>query len=135
MPCTQLSLSIRSSLPHRRIPCPESPVQSRLARVGGSPGRLPRPRSIVRNIGQDGGSLPISIQEGARPSVRLLGEGHRGPRGPGAGAPAPGHVHRRQRSEEHTSELQSLMRISYAVFCLKNKKTQKTIKDNDNTTQ
>src|SRR3546814_3329703 len=29
----------------------------------------------------------------------------------------------KQRSEEHTSELQSLMRISYAVFCLKNKKT------------
>src|SRR3546814_1529765 len=27
------------------------------------------------------------------------------------------------RSEEHTSELQSLMRISYAVFCLKNKNT------------
>src|SRR3546814_10789024 len=32
---------------------------------------------------------------------------------------------RRARSEEHTSELQSLMRISYAVFCLK-KKTYKT---------
>src|SRR3546814_3170436 len=31
----------------------------------------------------------------------------------------PEHVHR---SEEHTSELQSLMRISYAVFCLKKKK-------------
>src|SRR3546814_6914638 len=29
---------------------------------------------------------------------------------------------RRARSEEHTSELQSLMRISYAVFCLKKKK-------------
>src|SRR3546814_2536128 len=29
----------------------------------------------------------------------------------------------RQRSEEHTSELQSLMRISYAVFCLKKKKS------------
>src|SRR3546814_9949258 len=29
------------------------------------------------------------------------------------------------RSEEHTSELQSLMRISYAVFCLKKKKKQK----------
>src|SRR3546814_4617368 len=29
------------------------------------------------------------------------------------------------RSEEHTSELQSLMRISYAVFCLKKKKTKK----------
>src|SRR3546814_3394000 len=33
-----------------------------------------------------------------------------------------GLAHRR-RSEEHTSELQSLMRISYAVFCLKPKKT------------
>src|SRR3546814_6098235 len=30
------------------------------------------------------------------------------------------------RSEEHTSELQSLMRISYAVFCLKQKKTDKS---------
>src|SRR3546814_5048667 len=33
-------------------------------------------------------------------------------------------VARDVRSEEHTSELQSLMRISYAVFCLKNKKKQ-----------
>src|SRR3546814_6270221 len=32
------------------------------------------------------------------------------------------------RSEEHTSELQSLMRISYAVFCLKKKKTKQTRK-------
>src|SRR3546814_1829239 len=34
-----------------------------------------------------------------------------------------------QRSEEHTSELQSLMRISYAVFCLKKKKE---LKNNEN---
>src|SRR3546814_7534783 len=33
------------------------------------------------------------------------------------------HTARYCRSEEHTSELQSLMRISYAVFCLKKKKT------------
>src|SRR3546814_1275997 len=33
-----------------------------------------------------------------------------------------GDVHEALRSEEHTSELQSLMRISYAVFCLKTKK-------------
>src|SRR3546814_10465709 len=32
-----------------------------------------------------------------------------------------------ERSEEHTSELQSLMRISYAVFCLKKKQTLTTI--------
>src|SRR3546814_5845818 len=31
-----------------------------------------------------------------------------------------------ERSEEHTSELQSLMRISYAVFCLKKKKNTQT---------
>src|SRR3546814_8906035 len=36
------------------------------------------------------------------------------------------HVVVGQRSEEHTSELQSLMRISYAVFCLKKKKTYNT---------
>src|SRR3546814_3872443 len=39
---------------------------------------------------------------------------HRGDRG--------GHWNGGKRSEEHTSELQSLMRISYAVFCLKKKK-------------
>src|SRR3546814_3501231 len=33
-----------------------------------------------------------------------------------------GDLHRGRRSEEHTSELQSLMRISYAVFCLKIKR-------------
>src|SRR3546814_3569342 len=45
-------------------------------------------------------------------------------------APAPPATPRRSpspttRSEEHTSELQSLMRISYAVFCLKQKKNHK----------
>src|SRR3546814_3471682 len=34
------------------------------------------------------------------------------------------------RSEEHTSELQSLMRISYAVFCLKKKKKNKSERQN-----
>src|SRR3546814_2878734 len=38
----------------------------------------------------------------------------------------------RKRSEEHTSELQSLMRISYAVFCLKKKKKPQS---NDQTTE
>src|SRR3546814_5434449 len=36
-----------------------------------------------------------------------------------------GGAHARTRSEEHTSELQSLMRISYAVFCLKKKKKRR----------
>src|SRR3546814_6243231 len=36
-------------------------------------------------------------------------------------------AHRWLRSEEHTSELQSLMRISYAVFCLKKKNKRKPL--------
>src|SRR3546814_5851542 len=48
-----------------------------------------------------------------------------------AGTPCPGRDRRARRhhplrSEEHTSELQSLMRISYAVFCLTKKKNTKT---------
>src|SRR3546814_9991645 len=38
------------------------------------------------------------------------------------------------RSEEHTSELQSLMRISYAVFCLKKKNTHNTTHNNHHNT-
>src|SRR3546814_6065336 len=38
------------------------------------------------------------------------------------------------RSEEHTSELQSLMRISYAVFCLKKKKKKRSNKHNHHNT-
>src|SRR3546814_1572191 len=43
--------------------------------------------------------------------------------GTGAGGAVPGKT---IRSEEHTSELQSLLRISYAVFCFNKKKTVKT---------
>src|SRR3546814_4264396 len=49
------------------------------------------------------------------------GAGHQSRR-PGRPVPAKSERHR---SEEHTSELQSLMRISYAVFCLKKNKTTK----------
>src|SRR3546814_6506550 len=52
---------------------------------------------------------------------------------PFAGNPRATNLWRTYRSEEHTSELQSLMRISYAVFCLKKKKKQQ--KKNNITTQ
>src|SRR3546814_8544640 len=60
---------------------------------------------------------------GKRPSVRgvamnPVAHPHGGGEGRTSGGRHP------VRSEEHTSELQSLMRISYAVFCLKKKKTQ-----------
>src|SRR3546814_9463978 len=68
------------------------------------------------------------------PAVRGCHPWHRAGR-PGEAHDAPGRripaLPRRpgqqpRRSEEHTSELQSLMRISYAVFCLKKKNTTKT---------
>src|SRR3546814_6037122 len=47
----------------------------------------------------------------------------------GHGLPGLDHAHLEGlRSEEHTSELQSLMRISYAVFCLQKKTSEKTSK-------
>src|SRR3546814_4513742 len=62
----------------------------------------------VIDAGQDGPSLMLAIKQAADEGalIALLVD--------------------RTRSEEHTSELQSLMRISYAVFCLK-KKTEQTV--------
>src|SRR3546814_4352797 len=48
-----------------------------------------------------------------------------------AHAPAERGINRALRSDEHTSELQSLMRISYAVFCLKNNINPTTNSDNN----
>src|SRR3546814_3172284 len=60
-------------------------------------------------------SLPPALMAGKR--QRPSGE---------RSAPSPGpNRSNRRRSEEHTSELQSLMRISYAVFCLKKKTNKK----------
>src|SRR3546814_10787834 len=71
-----------------------------------------RPRAAIRRIRaplmQRADIAPVSPAKASAPPLTP-------PRGP-----AP------MRSEEHTSELQSLMRISYAVFCLKKKTTHKT---------
>src|SRR3546814_8560783 len=71
-----------------------------------------------------GGRTSGQIFEGDRrfPVVIRLSEAQRADIGllPQVQVPVAG------RSEEHTSELQSLMRISYAVFCLNKKKTQIT---------
>src|SRR3546814_2019904 len=70
-------------------------------------------------------SLPPLLAGGLGRLQRRIGE-RRIVRQPGSDEQRGGLVRQLDRSEEHTSELQSLMRISYAVFCLK-KKTRKHI--------
>src|SRR3546814_1329562 len=79
---------------------------ARLARLG-----LAAQRDIIGK--GDGFGTDEALLEIAVDFPRRLGRARAGVDGPGA---------RFLRSEEHTSELQSLMRISYAVFCLKKKK-------------
>src|SRR3546814_7180313 len=63
---------------------------------------------VILEILDDGAGLRPFIEDLGFAFINLAATGH-------AGVPT-------HRSEEHTSELQSLMRISYAVFCLKKKK-------------
>src|SRR3546814_1372147 len=72
----------------------------------------------VETVGFDYGqvhSIEMSVRHTIRDQMAALRPAWRAKLGPD-------HVHD-ARSEEHTSELQSLMRISYAVFCLKKKHT------------
>src|SRR3546814_2191950 len=84
-------------------------------------------RQPVRDRGRRGGGRDRGVDIKHRPAAGRndprvgLGRPH-APDHPGQFVPAIAF-----RSEEHTSELQSLMRISYAVFCLKKKKRKKII--------
>src|SRR3546814_9921765 len=74
-------------------------------------------------------TLDLRVREASRSAERiaefLAGRpGVAGVRYPTRGDNPQAALARAQRSEEHTSELQSLMRSSYAVFCLKKKKQQ-----------
>src|SRR3546814_10320328 len=76
-----------------------------------------------------GAARRLDRRRGGAPRLRRLGR-----RADGRGGPrhVPGQARRQgtDRSEEHTSELQSLMRISYAVFCLKKKTYNKKKRTN-----
>src|SRR3546814_3733380 len=87
---------------------------------------------ILRGWGAEGVKWAAWVRRGV-PGAARFGVGSRGAAVPGGSAVLKGFVHAvgwargagaalGLRSEEHTSELQSLMRISYAVFCLKTKK-------------
>src|SRR3546814_2453524 len=81
----------------------------------------PRIRDDRRHLHRPGGREGALARQELRPRNPILGDGR----------PDDGRSGRQPdlsyRSEEHTSELQSLMRISYAVFCLKKKKRDSNI--------
>src|SRR3546814_1297430 len=98
--------------------CPDPDARCRRRPSRRRPGR--RARGHGRPVGVQGAASPRgSRRPGQRAAPPTAVE--RRPRRPPARAD-----HHAHRSEEHTSELQSLMRSSYAVFCLKKKKEDKT---------
>src|SRR3546814_9064564 len=84
--------------------------------------------------GELGGGAQLRVPKFARSLDPRVGGDGRGSRiedariGPGRIEETDGRIEE-ARSEEHTSELQSLMRISYAVFCLKKISKQEYISD------
>src|SRR3546814_8894102 len=81
-------------------------------------------RSLVRALARRACAVRVlALVARLRPLAERLTTAIIAPCSPAAARPAQRLRHDRlnQRSEEHTSELQSLMRISYAVFCLKKK--------------
>src|SRR3546814_1695332 len=94
-------------------------------------GKYPLPKGPFTSIGT-GMALPVIAKHGtAEQKARFIEATLKGDitwcqlfSEPAAGSDLAGLRTKASRSEEHTSELQSLMRIAYAVFCLKNKKTQ-----------
>src|SRR3546814_6311004 len=86
-----------------------------------SPGRA----ALRQRPAHLGAGRPAPRGRPARPApAHRPGQGRQGAHG--AAEPGGAAEPHRLRSEEHTSELQSLMRISYAVFCLKKKKNKTT---------
>src|SRR3546814_2041928 len=100
-----LGLMVSLPLPSQLHPLADGRLIRELARVG-----INRDQEVSADAFLAGLAVRLPYLDGGRmflEATRRLGH-----------APAP----RRLRSEERTSELQSLMRISYAVFCLKTKK-------------
>src|SRR3546814_57299 len=93
-------LAVLASLPWTAQAAPQETTERRPTAIFSAPEKPVEGRMVLRNSTSDALATQTQGLLAARPDVRwrIIGE--------------------RARSEEHTSELQSLMRISYAVFCL-----------------
>src|SRR3546814_16544455 len=118
-PSRNRSLSCQN--PKRENPTQKKPCRKRNKNL--------RTRTRTRSTKPRTRASPRAIRlHGRRPTQAAR---HPNDARPGRFSPGPSFVYaasvslRPRKSEEHTSELQSLMRISYAVFCLKKKTTKK----------
>src|SRR3546814_9233478 len=88
---------------------------------------LPRNRNAGGGVDAPVDALGRAVQGGVPAARRLRSFRHRAGRRASGTARGVGRITTRHRSEEHTSDLQSLMRNAYAVVCLtKNKHTQES---------
>src|SRR3546814_7693808 len=94
------------------------------AKAAGRPVKLALQRPLMINNTTHRPATIQRIRLGATTDGKLTAIGHESWSGDLRGGSP-------ERSEEHTSELQSLMRISYAVFCLKKKKKTNITKEFD----
>src|SRR3546814_7074518 len=103
----------------------ETRIEQIMDCIGGV-GLEPLPVRIVHRAGNDQPPRNTADRQQKhrqpRRAVDLIGVELVAPHRHAAGVPSPAQLEEHEKSEEHTSELQSLMRISYAVFCLKKKK-------------
>src|SRR3546814_4573116 len=115
-------------MPRRKVVgSPRSSTQFRIAPARSKGSSSSRRRSSVGD-GQIIGSLSSDLKVTVAGRLVPMGEASTMPRGRVAVKVRP-----HGRSEEHTSEIQSLMRNSYAVICLQKKTTQITLNKKDNT--
>src|SRR3546814_6479547 len=117
---SDLARASRTQPPTKRTSAPAAVRAAITARVSGA---------VIQGCGSIRCVALPAVMKPPRRSVRRVARHHdavdhaRRPQ-PCASRMAGGEVDIEKRSEEHTSEIQSLMRISYAVFCLKKKKRQ-----------
>src|SRR3546814_8455052 len=107
------SLKESAEITRERIRAAADSASERAAHVRETAGE--RANSAYSNVRERGSRIVDRVRE--RPLTAIIG-------GLAVGVLAAALIPALRRSEEHTSELQSLMRISYAAFCLKKKNTQ-----------
>src|SRR3546814_8373064 len=105
----------KPSVRYEQSPLAPAQTTSSPAEIRRKPPVMPRPAGNGLATKRPSSEAPTAVKRPVQPEVVAT------PAAAPPPPPKPDHMRSPDRSEEHTSELQSLMRTSYAVFCLKKK--------------